>query len=193
MGGQSVKVLLVSTGSRGDVEPFIALGRGLKSVGHDPTLAAPARFRDLTEDHALPFIALDDSLFDLQDDLARKGTLASLRGAAKAKRALRRFLFDVADLAQHPTDVVVYHPKTLAAPLVAEKQRVPAMAAQLIPLYQPTSAFPVPLLSRPVPRWFDRASWRIVAAVEAPWSRVLRASRDDQPGMTSPHVAVAAR
>lgn len=188
-----MKVLLVSTGSRGDVEPFIALGRGLKSVGHDPTLAAPARFRDLTEDHALPFIALDDSLFDLQDDLARKGTLASLRGAAKAKRALRRFLFDVADLVQHPTDVVVYHPKTLAAPLVAEKQRVPAMAAQLIPLYQPTSAFPAPLLSRPVPAWLNRASWRIVAAVEAPWRSALREVHSDHLGLTTPLVGLAER
>ncbi len=188
-----MKVLLVSTGSRGDVEPFVALARALKSAGHAPTLAAPARFSDMTEPDHFPFIALDDSLFDLQDKLARHGTFAAVTGAAKAKPALRRFLFDVAELATHPTDVVVYHPKTLAAPLVAQKLQVPAIAVQLIPLYQPTSAFASPLLAPRVPTWLNRASWRLTAAVEAPWRSTLRTIHHDVLGLTTPYVGLAER
>lgn len=188
-----MKVLLVSTGSRGDVEPFAALARALKTAGHVPTLAAPARFGDMAEPDPFPFIALDDSLFDLQDKLARQGTFAAVTGAPKAKPALQRFLFDVADLATHPTDVVLYHPKTLATPLVAEKLQVPAIAVQLIPLYQPTSAFPSPLLSRRVPPWLNRASWRMVAAVEAPWRGILRQIHRDRLGLTTPYVGLAER
>ena len=188
-----MRTLLISTGSRGDVEPFIALARGLQDAGHRPTLAAPARFRDMTAVHGVDFVGLDDSLFDLQEELAHQGTFAALRGASRARPALRRFLSDVADLSEHGTDAVVYHPKTLAAPMVAETQGVPAIAAQLIPLYQPTSAFGSPLVARALPSWLNRASWRTVAAVEAPWRSALREIRRDRLGLSGPAISLTER
>ncbi|WP_166983013.1 glycosyltransferase [Paramicrobacterium fandaimingii] len=188
-----MKALLVTTGSRGDVEPFVALARGLADAGHRPTLAAPARFRALTEAHGIAFIALDDSLFELQDALAHKGTFAAVTGAARAKSALTLFLNDVADLAEISTDVVVYHPKTLAAPLVAERLGVPSIAAQLIPLYQPTSAFPSPLLGIPVPRALNRTSWRLSSAIEAPWRGMLRSLHRDRLRLSTPLIGIADR
>lgn len=181
-----MKVLLVTTGSRGDVEPFVALALGLRKAGHIPTLAAPARFDGLALSHDIAFVGLDDSLFELQDELANHGALAALAGARRAKPALRRFLFDVADLAEYPTDAVVYHPKTLAAPMVAERQGVPAIAAQLIPLYRPTNAFPAPLFAHRTPRRLNRATWQLVSAIEAPWRGVLRDIRRNRLGLTTP-------
>ncbi|WP_167132879.1 glycosyltransferase [Paramicrobacterium chengjingii] len=185
--------LLVTTGSRGDVEPFVALARGLADAGHSPTLAAPARFRALAEAHDVAFFAVDDSLFELQDTLAHKGTFAALTGAARAKSALKLFLADVADLASDANDVVVYHPKTLASPLVAERLGVPSIAVQLIPLYQPTTAFPSPLLSVPVPRAMNRVSWRLSSAIEAPWRGMLRTLHRDRLGLSTPVVGIADR
>ena len=174
-----MKVLLITTGSRGDVEPFLALACGLRERGHLPTLAGPARFNELAAGRAVEFHSLDDSVFDLQDDLMKRGSLGALTGAAKAKTAFERFLIDVASLADHPTDVVVYHPKTLAAPMVAESQGRPAIAAQLIPLYQPTTAFPAPILPARIPRWFNRPSWATVSAIEMPWRKMLRRLRNE--------------
>lgn len=188
-----VKALLVTTGSRGDVEPFVALAGGLRKAGHAPTLAAPARFAELAETHDIAFVALDDSLFELQDELARQGALAAVTGARRAKPALRRFLLDVADLAEYETDVVVYHPKTLAAPMAAERQGVPAIAAQLLPLYQPTYAFPAPLLAHRTPHWLNRATWPLVGAIEAPWCGLLRDIRRNRLGLTTPLVGIAER
>lgn len=188
-----MKALLVTTGSRGDVEPFVALALGLRRAGHAPTLAAPARFDGLVRSAGIDFIALDDSLFELQDELALRGAVAALAGARRAKPAFRRFLFDVADLANHETDVVVYHPKTLAAPMVAESQGVPSIAAQLIPLYPPTHAFPAPLLARRSPRRLNRMTWSLVNAVEAPWRSVLRDIHRDRLGLTTPMMRISER
>lgn len=188
-----MRALVVTMGSRGDVEPFVALARGLADAGHRPTLAAPARFRALAAEYDVAFIALDDSLFKLQDSLAHKGTFAALTGAARAKSALTLVVADVADLADHATDVVVYHPKTLAAPLVAERLSVPSIAVQLIPLYQPTAAFPSPLLTFPVPRAMNRLTWRMSSAIEAPWRGMLRTLHRDRLALSTPLIGIADR
>lgn len=188
-----MRALLVTTGSRGDVEPFVALARGLADAGHTATLAAPARFAPLASTHGVEHLGLDDSLFELQDELATKGALAAVTGSAKAKPALRRFLLDVADLADVPADVVVHHPKTLAAPSLAERIGVPAVAAQLIPLFQPTSAFPAPVLSARIPRFLNRATWRLVSAIEAPWRKVLTEVHREHLGLRTPLIGLAER
>ena len=48
-------------GSRGDVQPYVALGMGLKAAGHEVRLAAPGAFEDLIISHGLEFhrITLD--------------------------------------------------------------------------------------------------------------------------------------
>jgi len=39
-----MKVLITTLGTRGDVQPFVALARGLLAAGHEVVLAAPQRF-----------------------------------------------------------------------------------------------------------------------------------------------------
>ena len=50
-----MKVLLVGMGSRGDVQPFVALGEALRSLGYAVSLAAAGEFRDLVLGHGLDF------------------------------------------------------------------------------------------------------------------------------------------
>lgn len=185
-----MKALLITTGSRGDVEPFIALARGLIDRGHVPTVAAPARFATLAGEHRVAFHALDDSLLDLQDAVVTGGAVRAIAGASKVRTAFERFLIDVATLIDVPTDVVVFHPKTLAAPMVAEHRGVPAIAAQLIPLYQPTAEFSAPVISVRVPRFLNRGTWKLVPAIEAPWRKRLRQLQREKLMLTTPLVGM---
>lgn len=186
-----MRALLITTGSRGDTEPFIALARALSERGHHPIVAAPARFAGLSAEHHVEFHALDDSLLDLQDTLANGGSRQAIMGASKARAAFERFLIEVASLTDLPADVVVYHPKTLAAPMVAERQGVPAIAAQLIPLYQPTTEFSAPVTPVPVARALNRASWHLVPLIERPWRRTLRRVRREQFDLLTPLVPMS--
>ena len=42
-----MKIYILTIGTRGDVQPYIALGLGLKSVGHEVTIATLKEFDDL--------------------------------------------------------------------------------------------------------------------------------------------------
>ncbi len=53
-----VKVTILSYGSRGDIQPFVALAVGLRRSGHDVRLAAPHRFVDLLSQYQIPFAPL---------------------------------------------------------------------------------------------------------------------------------------
>ncbi len=52
------KVVLVSVGTRGDMEPFLAVGELLKAKGHDVIAAFPEQFRGLAEDTDVAFFSL---------------------------------------------------------------------------------------------------------------------------------------
>lgn len=188
-----MRVLLVTMGSRGDVEPFAALGLALARAGHEPLLAAPRR---LTEDAAargIPVAPLDDGVFSLQEEVAGKGTRASITAARSALPLLRRWLDDLATLRDSGPDIVVYAPKTLGAPHLADRLGVPSIAALPIPLFSPTARFPSPLSPVRPPRFLNRASWRLAGVIEAPYRRMVSSWRAESLGLTGPTPGLAER
>ncbi len=54
-----MRVLLFTVGSDGDVRPFAALAGRLRAEGHDPVLAAPARYQPLATAAGVAFEPLD--------------------------------------------------------------------------------------------------------------------------------------
>jgi len=48
-----MNILLLTYGSRGDVQPFLALPLGLQKAGHAVTLAAPFRFQGFIEQYGI--------------------------------------------------------------------------------------------------------------------------------------------
>ena len=55
----AVKVLVLTLGTRGDVQPFVALARGLLAVGHEVVLTAPRRYAEFAAAHDVPFAGVD--------------------------------------------------------------------------------------------------------------------------------------
>jgi sterol 3beta-glucosyltransferase len=182
-----MRPLLITVGSRGDVQPYLALACGLLAAGHRPLLAAPRRFAPMAAARGVEFAPLDDELLTLQDSVKGQGVRAAITAARSVRPMLRRLLDDQAGLAARPEfDVVVHHPKALGGPSVAEKLGVPALAGLLLPLYVPTAAFAAPILPVRVPPALNRASWRITAAIEAPYRKTLRTWRRERLGLTGP-------
>ncbi len=63
-----MRILILTYGSHGDVLPFVALGAALRTAGHQPILAAPARFAALAATAQIDFIPLPGNI----DELARQ-------------------------------------------------------------------------------------------------------------------------
>jgi sterol 3beta-glucosyltransferase len=60
-----VRVAIAALGSRGDVSPYVVLGRGLRAAGHDVLISTTQRFQELVEDASLRFHRLPGDPADL--------------------------------------------------------------------------------------------------------------------------------
>ncbi|MEV0584558.1 glycosyltransferase [Nonomuraea sp. NPDC050310] len=186
-----MRALLVTMGSRGDVQPYLALARGLLAAGHEPVVAGPRRFEPLATPHGIAYAPLPDEMLDLQDKVKGNGARATITAARSVRPMIRRLLEAQSELLRQDADVVVYHPKALAGPYLAERSGVPAVAGLLLPLYVPTAAFASPILPVRLPRALNRASWRMASAVELPYRGAVRAWRAESLGLRDAFPAMA--
>jgi sterol 3beta-glucosyltransferase len=62
-----MNILIPTIGSRGDVQPFIALAQALARAGHSVTLASHPVMRSLVESHGVTFVPIGPDI-----DLARE-------------------------------------------------------------------------------------------------------------------------
>ncbi|CAM3463086.1 glycosyltransferase [Thalassospira profundimaris] len=175
-------VMLMTYGTRGDVQPFVALGHGLIQKGHRVTLAAPERFAGFITDHDLEFTPLTDAMIALMDDpqFARASDpkastfqkLRSLLSIGKKARGLQNTLFDdiFRAIDQAKPDVIVFHPKAFGALPIGRHFGIPVVMAQLIPSFLPTGDYPhvgVPDLGLrgASGRWYNRVTGKLVYRV----------------------------
>lgn len=185
-------VFISTVGSRGDVQPYVALGRGLQRAGHRVTLSTAARFGPFVAEHGLAFAPTTDGLLDLMDSPLGRGALESMAQLGPALRQLpslvraagplqRDLIADSwAAVQADPPDLIVYHPKAYWAPAFADALGVPVVLAPLQPFFVPTGEWPsMGFPSLPLGPAYNRATHRTVLALTAlgtdrylrPWLR----------------------
>ncbi len=67
-----MNISLLTYGSRGDVEPFIALGNGLDQAGHQVNLAAPESFSNLLKNDQIQFFGLPGDPQQMVENLVQR-------------------------------------------------------------------------------------------------------------------------
>jgi sterol 3beta-glucosyltransferase len=142
-------MLILTLGTRGDVQPFLALGAGLRARGHEVRLATGRGFAGPAARHGLEYAPLEADFAALVRTPETQAALRSPRAALRAWRELGPMIRQVLDgtwVAAEGAEAVVYHPKALAGIHIAERLRIPAFAAAVQPILTPTRAFPSPLL-----------------------------------------------
>lgn len=189
-----MKVLIMTLGTRGDVQPFVALGRGLLAAGHEVVLTAPHRFAEFVIGHGVPFAGVDDGPMRLMDDVANAemiegGTRARLRQVRTMPAMFTQVLEDCWAVASQGAgagaDVVVHNGQILAGQHVAEALGVPAVLALPIPMYVPTRQFPWPGVDFPgwLPATAHRATFLGMKAPAAMFGRVVDRWREHTLGL----------
>ena len=82
-----MKIILAAIGTRGDIEPFLAIGKILKEKGHRVICASSKQFRELTESCNLEFASLGKKLDDLfESDAARDAAITFFGGGSGIKK-----------------------------------------------------------------------------------------------------------
>ncbi len=146
-----MNILILTLGTRGDVQPYVALGAGLQAAGHTVTLATAQPFAQFVSERGLTFFPVRGKYLELLQTsqgkaaVAGKGNrLALLRTVMPMLRALLDDVWLAANSAGF--DMVIYHPKSLGGHAIAEKLGIPGILAMPAPLYSPTRAYPSPIL-----------------------------------------------
>src|SRR5688572_25566282 len=136
-----MNIRVLAMGSRGDVQPYVALGVGLKQAGHDVTLAVPANFKSFVESYGLAAIT---TTIDMQQVVVNSEQGGSRRSQRKAKWVFFQMLLDETLRLSEGADLLVYSPATIfSAPHVVEKLGLPAIPTALQPFLHPTGVIPV--------------------------------------------------
>lgn len=142
-------VTLVTTGSRGDIQPFIALGLGLAESGHGVTLATNPLYEEWIRENGLLFRPVEgDPMGAVQGEQGRDWMETGRRGLGFVRgfRAytgpiLRQATVDVLAACEGADLILFSGPAFYATYSVAEKLGVPFIQAYLQPV-NPTREFP---------------------------------------------------
>jgi sterol 3beta-glucosyltransferase len=180
-----MRILLCTFGTRGDVDPFLALAERLASAGHSAVLAAPEPYRKVVPP-AVKFEAMATEM----DRVMRAG-MADLGGPSHALRLARQMLaamdeslseqWDIAERV-NPT-IIVSHPKALGGVHIAERLRVPFVASLALPFLTPTTAFPIPFLARSFPGPVNRATYHFNRVTALAYGGMVNRFRQSRLGL----------
>lgn len=171
-----MKIFLSTMGTRGDIQPFIALGQGLQAAGHTVALCTAEGYRPFVEEHGVSYAFMDNEFLAIIQSQTGQAAIESKRGVLEIYRKIgpiiRRSLEDEWRAVQaFQPDVLVYHPKMLGSYHIAEKLGIPSWLSLALPFQTPTRAFPNPMftgvklglsLGRSLSGWFNQFSYRLM-------------------------------
>jgi UDP:flavonoid glycosyltransferase YjiC (YdhE family) len=132
-----MNVLIPTIGSRGDVQPFIALAQGLQLAGHSTTLASHPTMKNLIESHGVTFAPMGPNI-DLAHEVAairqhaRHPAIGLIQGMRFGFNLLERSHEDLMVLCRQ-VDLVVVPTAVAAGKNEAELLNRPYLSVSLMP------------------------------------------------------------
>lgn len=139
-------ITILSIGSRGDVQPYIALGVALKNAGASVRIVTFENFSNLVKENGL-------EIYPISGDVSKVATSEAVRSATQADNPLKVLLsFNTlkklaADLQKdlfagcESADAILYHPGPAIAYFIARHLSIPSILASPFPM-TPTREFP---------------------------------------------------
>ena len=179
-----MRITLLTLGTRGDVQPFVALGTGLQRAGHDVTLVTAEQFADFVTVHGLDFAPLDRRFLAMIDTPEGKDIFegnSRIKVIRMAMPIMRSVLSD-SWKGSSGAEAIIYHQKILSGYDIAEKLGIPAIMAMPLPVY-PTRAFTNPILPIGLPTILNRTSYAANSGGKVPFMGIVNDFRKNDLGL----------
>lgn len=182
------RIVLACWGSYGDLFPYLGIATRLRALGHAPVLATCGYYRDLVEGEGFEFRSLRPDVDPDASGLIRR--IMDPKGGSEVVireivvPGVRDAYADMQDAARG-ADLVVSHPVTFAAPLLAEKMGLPWISTVLAPLsFFSNTDFPLlpnapgfTRVLRGLGPWAARLLMRPARSITGRWTAPVRAFR----------------
>lgn len=157
-----MKITILTLGSRGDIQPYVALGAGLQATGHQVSIASHVPFGEFIQSKGLDFVPTAGNPMDaIQGEMGRnwlessQNPLTFVQRMFAVARPMMDEILDAYTLACANAELII-HPvlASMAATSLGEKLGIPVCAAYLQHVHRST-VYPWSL-SRPKP---ELAPW----------------------------------
>ncbi len=163
----NMKIVLMTCGSRGDVQPMLALTLAIRAAGHDALLAGPPEKAGWAGRLGCPYEPLGSDLTAFID------TLDGVQATSDVLRFIRHVRRDVglqfASIPRiiHGADLVVGSSLIAALSSIAEAQKIAYRFIAFSPQVLPSAHYPHPAFRRQgMPAWWNRAGWRLATFLD---------------------------
>ncbi|MED3971722.1 glycosyltransferase [Priestia megaterium] len=178
-----MKVTILTLGSRGDVQPYIALAREMIKNGHEVVICTGATFQRFIEENKVSFYPASADLMALMEseegrDILNGNGFSLLKiikfSKEKIAPSYRKSMDDFYQASQG-ADLIIYHPKALGAVDIALYFNIPCICLPPVPIMYPITEFPNFSLSSkksfgPV---LNRLSYKLVKFSELPFIKEI--------------------
>ena len=140
---QPLTITCLTIGSRGDVQPYIALCKKLLAEGHRPRIATHSEFQSWIESHGIEYAHVGGDPAELMELCIQNGTFtwAFLKEANARMRGWLDDLLATAWAACQGSDLLIESPSAMAGIHIAEALGIPYFRAFTMP-WTRTRAYP---------------------------------------------------
>ena len=145
-----MRVTILTLGTRGDVQPYVALAKELINNGHETHICTGKTFKKFIEGNGVSFReAAADLMAILESEEGRKvfkggryNIIKMLKFAKEViNQAYKKSLEDFLE-ASRDADLIIYHPKALGAVDIADYLNIPCISMPPVPIMYPITEFP---------------------------------------------------
>ncbi|KAL2849459.1 hypothetical protein BJY01DRAFT_143459 [Aspergillus pseudoustus] len=140
---ESLRITCLTIGSRGDVQPYIALCKGFLAEGHKPKIATHAEFGPWIRKHGIDFTPIDGDPAELMRLCVENGmfTYSFLKEATANFRGWIDGLLSSAWKGCQGSDILIESPSAMAGIHIAEALNIPYFRGFTMP-WSRTRAYP---------------------------------------------------
>jgi len=144
-----MKISILTTGTRGDTQPFISLGKELKGLGHEVKIAGFENYQHLVERNGLQFHPIKGDISQISKEMAKSSiqsdnpiqfftSFRKMKPYIKDKQmGMQRDLFEACEDAE----AIIYHPGAAIGQFVGEHKGVATILASPFPM-EATEEYP---------------------------------------------------
>ena len=162
-----MKIVLATFGSRGDVQPMLALSLALRSAGHDVLLAAPPEKAEWAGQLGCPFHPLGGDVSAFIDGMTDAHSPRSALHFISYVRKEMISQFDIFPKIIVGADLVVGSSLVFALSTVAESMGIGYRYIAFTPQLLPSGDHPfLACKHHGLPKWYNRMTWRVAKMLD---------------------------
>ncbi|ELP31160.1 glycosyltransferase [Rhodopirellula baltica] len=197
-----MRILVLTVGTRGDVQPYVALAVGLTKAGHEVQICTCQIFEEFIRSQGIDYAPLNNDIRDFMESEDGRVAMETTTNLFQAVRVGVRLMPKLTGMMHRQVsemwaaadafqpDLILFHKKAIGAEDFAERLGCRCALAFYLPLYVPTGqspAFGFPRL--PLGRWYNLATYRVIEFITrrsggrfvGKWRRSQRMSKKRPP------------